>query len=75
MAKRTEDISKFDALPDTALLRVQAVCELLGASTSTCWRWARTGRLPRPVKIGPQATRWRVGDLRKHIATLNPDTI
>lgn len=25
----------------------------------TIWRWAQSGRIPRPVKISPRTTRWR----------------
>jgi len=24
----------------------------------TIWAWAREGRIPKPVKIGPNTTRW-----------------
>lgn len=24
----------------------------------TIWAWARAGRIPKPVKIGPNTTRW-----------------
>lgn len=25
----------------------------------TIWAWARDGRIPKPVKIGPHTTRWQ----------------
>lgn len=25
----------------------------------TVWRWAQTGRLPRPIRLTPRTTRWR----------------
>jgi hypothetical protein len=30
------------------------------------WVWARKGILPKPVKIGPNTTRWRGADIAAH---------
>ncbi len=32
-------------------------------SAATIWRWAKEGRFPQPVKVGPGSTRWREEDL------------
>ncbi len=29
-----------------------------GVGRVTIWRWAKTGLLPPPVRVGPGATRW-----------------
>jgi hypothetical protein len=34
---------------------------------STWWEGVRTGRYPRPVKLGPRTTAWRAEDIRKLI--------
>jgi len=47
----------FDELPDDALIR-------LPFSTSTLWRRVRANTFPKPIRISPQVTAWRVGDLR-----------
>lgn len=31
-----------------------------GVSSKTIWIWARDERLPKPVHLGPQITRWRI---------------
>lgn len=36
--------------------------DLLSCSRSTVWRWAETGVLPKPLRIGG-ASRWRLSDL------------
>jgi len=41
------------------MLTVAALCELTSWSPATVWRASRDGRLPAPVKIGPNSTRWR----------------
>lgn len=41
-----------------AILRVKHVAVDLGVAESTVWRWVAEGRLPRPVRIGPNAVGW-----------------
>ena len=56
-------LHSFDSLPDSAHVRVPTVAALFGVSIVTCWRWAKNGSLPAPIKRGG-VTAWRVGDLR-----------
>lgn len=63
-------LSNFDALPDSAFVNVATVAALLGCSTNTVWRRAKAGTLPAPVKISEMSTRWRVGAIRAHLASL-----
>ena len=39
------------------------VAERYAIKRNSVWRWARTGILPQPHKIGPNTTRWRVTEL------------
>lgn len=55
----------FDRLPDAAFVRLPVVASLKGISAPTVWRWVKMGLLPTPVKLGPNTTAWRVGDLRR----------
>jgi prophage regulatory protein len=34
-------------------------------SRATIWRWVQDGRIPKPVKLSPGCTRWRLADLEK----------
>lgn len=54
----------FDNLPNDAHVSAQVVAWLFGCSVPTVWRWSADGNLPKPLKIGPGCTRWRVGSLR-----------
>lgn len=45
------------------LLRLNEVCELLGTSTSTVWRWVKEDRLPRPIRLSSGSTRWSSSEL------------
>ena len=61
-------LAHFDALPDSAHVRLPVVAALNGVSTPTVWRWVKAGRLPEPEKLGPNTTAWNVGKLRQHRA-------
>jgi len=57
-------------LPETGFLRLAAILAPRGpipVSKSTWWLGVRAGRYPRPVKLGPRITAWRVEDIRKLI--------
>jgi predicted DNA-binding transcriptional regulator AlpA len=61
------ELSGFDQLPTSALVRLPIVAALFSISASTVWRWSRTGRLPEPVRVGG-VTLWNVGELRKTLS-------
>lgn len=68
-----EDMSEtpmnFDALPASGYVRqAQIIPAVVPVSHATLWRWVRQGKFPAPVKLGPQVTAWRVGDLRNWMA-------
>ena len=37
---------------------------LIPVSKSTWWAGVKSGRFPKPVKLGPRITAWRVEDIR-----------
>lgn len=57
-------------LPTTGFLRLTSILAPRGpipVSKSTWWAGVKAGRFPRPVKLGPRTTAWRVEDLRSLI--------
>ena len=36
-----------------------------GVGRGTVWKWVKDGAFPRPVKLSPGCTRWRLDDLLK----------
>lgn len=42
-------------------------------SRVTIWRWAQRGHFPRPVRLGPNCTRWRSSDVEAWEAERAPD--
>ena len=54
-------------LPETGFLRLSNILAPLGPipiSKSTWWQGVQSGRYPKPVKLGPRITAWRVEDIR-----------
>ena len=60
----TPSASAFDDLPDSAGVSARTLAQLFSVSDITIWRWAKTGRLPKPSKLGSNTTRWNVGEVR-----------
>jgi prophage regulatory protein len=51
----------------TGFLRLSAILAPLGpipVGRSTWWEGVKTGRFPKPIKLGPRTTAWRVEDIR-----------
>lgn len=57
----------FDELPDSAFIRLNQLLSNAVApfSAATVWRRVQEGTFPEPVRISPQVTAWRVGDIRE----------
>lgn len=63
-------MSNFHKLPETGFLRLSAILAPRGpipVGKSTWWAGVKNGRYPKPVKLGPRITAWRVEDIRKLI--------
>jgi prophage regulatory protein len=54
------DTKAFDR---AALLRLKQVLELVPVCPSTWWSGVKSGRFPRPLKLGPRITCWRAQDI------------
>ncbi len=63
----------MNQLPTTGFLRLPQIIgdtdanppipALIPVSRATWWRGCQNGRYPRPVKLGPRVTAWRVEDV------------
>ena len=59
-------------LPENGFLRLSAILAPNGPipiGRSTWWAGVKDGRYPKPVKLGPRTTAWRVEDIRDLIAS------
>ena len=56
--------------PSTGFVRLSAILAPNGpipVSRSAWWAGVKSGRFPRPVKLGPRTTAWRVEDIKRLI--------
>lgn len=44
-------------------LRLNQVLELIPISKSSWWAGCKSGRYPKPIKLGPRITVWREADI------------
>ncbi|KAB2309541.1 AlpA family phage regulatory protein [Betaproteobacteria bacterium SCN2] len=61
-------------LPETGFLRLPQIVgdhkadppipPIIPVGKSTWWAGVQSGRFPKPVKLGPRITAWRVEDIR-----------
>lgn len=63
-------LQHFDDLPASAQVPARTLASLLDVSEVTVWRWSKIGKLPRPIKLGGNTTRYNVGEIRAAIAKL-----
>lgn len=50
-------------ISSNALLRLPQVLALIPVSRSAWWAGCKSGRYPKPVKLGPRTTAWRATDI------------
>ena len=50
-------------IPSTGFLRLPQVLAIVPISKSAWWEGCKTGRFPKPVKLGPRTTAWKVEDI------------
>lgn len=67
-------------LPETGFLRLKQIVgdpksdppipPIIPVKKSCWWDGVKTGRFPKPVKLGPRTTVWRVEDIRTLISSV-----
>tara|TARA_R110002094_G_scaffold153391_3_gene140932 strand:+ start:160 stop:354 length:195 start_codon:yes stop_codon:yes gene_type:complete len=55
------------SLPEVGFVRLPDVLKVYPVSKSHWWAGVKEGRYPKPVKLGPKITAWRVEDIRELI--------
>ena len=58
-------------IPSIGFLRLPQVLALFPISKSAWWEGCKTGRFPKPVKLGPRTTVWRAEDIHALISQVN----
>jgi len=61
---------KYPILAETGFIRLQEILKIFPVSKSTWWAGVKDGRYPKPIKLGPKMTAWRVEDIQRLIASI-----
>ena len=60
-------MATLPAMHTTGFVRLQQVLQLIPISKSAWWDGCKTGRFPKPVKLGPRTTAWKAEDIAELI--------
>ena len=55
-------------LPDTGFVRLSTILKIIPVGKTTWWAGVKSGRFPKPVKLGSRITAWRVENIRELIS-------
>lgn len=55
------------SIPTYGFLRLPQVLAIFPISKSAWWEGCRSGRYPKPIKLGPRTTVWRAEDIAAFI--------
>lgn len=62
-------------LPEVGYLRLSQILSIIPISKSAWWEGCRSGLYPKPVKLGPRTTAWRVEDIRELMERINKESL
>ena len=55
------------SIPSIGFLRLPQILAFIPISKSAWWEGCRTGRFPKPIKLGPRTTVWRAEEIAAFI--------
>lgn len=58
-------------LPQTGFISANTLAKALEVSPCTIWGWSKSGRLPKPKKLGANTSRFNAGEVRETLAKLS----
>lgn len=58
-------------LPETGFIRLSTILTLIPVGKTTWWAGVKSGRFPKPIKLGARITAWRVEDIQALIGTFH----
>ena len=62
-------------LPAVGYVRLPLILKIFPVSKSAWWDGCRSGVFPKPVKLGPRTSAWRVEDIRALMERINTASI
>ena len=61
-------------IQQVGFLRLPQVLKLIPVCRATWWNGCKTGRFPKPVKLGPRTTAWKAEDIAALVEKLGSQT-
>ncbi len=58
-------------IPEIGFIRLRTVLSVIPVSKSTWWAGVKSGKFPRPVKLGENTTAWKAEDIHALIAAFH----
>ena len=59
-------------LPSQGYLRIKQILpNLVPVSPATWWEWVRSGKAPKPYKLGPKITAWKASEIYQFLEDLS----
>ena len=68
-------MQKAITLPAVGYVRLPQILKIFPVSKSSWWEGCRSGIFPKPVKLGPRTSAWRVEDIRALMERINTASI
>lgn len=63
------------SLPNAGFVRLHQILKVFPVSPSTWWAGVKSGRFPRPIKLGANTTAWKAHDINKLIERAERGTL
>ena len=60
-------------VPTVGFLRLPQILQLVPISKSAWWEGCKTGRFPKPIKLGPRTTAWKAEDIAALVERLGSE--
>ena len=60
-----------NVIPQTGFLRLPQILELIPIGKSTWWAGVKSGKYPKPIKLGANTTAWKAEDIHLLIEKFN----
>lgn len=63
-------MTTMTTIPTVGFLRLPQILQLVPISKSAWWEGCKTGRFPKPIKLGPRTTAWKAEDIAELVERL-----
>lgn len=62
----------FETNSALGFIRLEQILKLIPVSKATWWNGCKTGQFPKPYKLAPRITAWKVSDIQSCIERFKP---